>query len=254
MQIYHTRSAFVRALQRSLTNRSRFSHKICKQVDPIGMKMSGKFIVFEGVEGAGKTTQIHKTADWLKSWCGKDRDVVITREPGGTKLGQQIRQLLLSDLDSWVGNRTELLLYGADRAQHVESVIRPQIDRGDIVLCDRFTDSTIAYQGYGRGFDRSEIDRVNQLATGGLQSDLTFWLDLDVEIGLQRVLLRGKPDRMEQATLDFHQRVKQGYQELANVYPNRIVRIDANQPEAVVQMEIQAILIQTQWIENRKST
>ena len=203
--------------------------------------MSGKFIVFEGVEGAGKTTQIHQTAEWLQSRYGKDKSISITREPGGTKLGKQIRQLLLEDPASWVGNRTELLLYGADRAQHVESVIRPQLDRGNIVLCDRFTDSTIAYQGYGRGFNLDEIDRVNQLATGGLQSDLTCWLDLDVEIGLQRVLRRGKPDRMEQATLDFHQRVRQGYQELANSYPNRIVRIDANQPEAAVQTDIQAI-------------
>ena len=203
--------------------------------------MSGKFIVFEGVEGAGKTTQIHQTAEWLQNRYGKDKSISITREPGGTKLGKQIRQLLLEDPASWVGNRTELLLYGADRAQHVESVIRPQLDRGNIVLCDRFTDSTIAYQGYGRGFNLDEIDRVNQLATGGLQSDLTCWLDLDVEIGLQRVLRRGKPDRMEQATLDFHQRVRQGYQELANSYPNRIVRIDANQPEAAVQTDIQAI-------------
>lgn len=204
--------------------------------------MSGKFIVFEGVEGAGKTTQIHKTAEWLQTCYGEQKFISITREPGGTKLGRQIRQLLLEDPDSDLSNRAELLLYGADRAQHVESVIKPQLDRGDIVLCDRFTDSTIAYQGYGRGFDRVEIDRVNQLATGGLQSDLTIWLDLEVEIGLQRVLQRGKPDRMEQATLDFHHRVRQGYQELANSYPDRIVRIDANQSAALVQTEIQAIL------------
>ena len=210
--------------------------------------MGGKFIVFEGVEGAGKTTQIQQTATWLESCCGKDKSVVITREPGGTKLGRQIRQLLLEDPDSWVGNRTELLLYGADRAQHVESVIKPQLDRGNIVLCDRFTDSTIAYQGYGRGFDRAEIDTVNQLATGGLHSDLTLWLDLDVTIGLQRVLERGKPDRMEQAAVDFHQRVRQGYQELANIYPDRIVRIDADRSQVAIQMEIQSILIQTKWL------
>ena len=204
--------------------------------------MSGKFIVFEGVEGAGKTTQIHQTAEWLQACYGEEKLISITREPGGTKLGQRIRQLLLEDLDSDLCNRAELLLYGADRAQHVESVIRPQLERGDIVLCDRFTDSTIAYQGYGRGFDRVEIDRVNQLATGGLQSDLTIWLDLEVEIGLQRVLQRGKPDRMELATLAFHQRVRQGYQELANSYPDRIVRIDANQSVEIVQTEIQAIL------------
>ncbi len=205
------------------------------------MTMSGKFIVFEGVEGAGKTTQIHQTAAWLQS-CHSDQPVIITREPGGTELGQKIRQLLLADLASEICNRTELLLYAADRAQHVAAVIRPHLDRGAIVLCDRFTDSTIAYQGYGRGFDRSEIDQINQLATGGLQSDLTIWLDLDVEIGLKRVFLRGKPDRMEQANLDFHHRVRQGYQELANIYPNRIVRVDADQSELIIQAEIQAIL------------
>ena len=203
--------------------------------------MGGKFIVFEGVEGAGKTTQIRQTAAWLQSKCSEDRTVVITREPGGTKLGQQIRHMLLEP-DSSIGNRAELLLYGADRAQHVESVIRPQLDRGDIVLCDRFTDSTVAYQGYGRGFERAEIDQINCLATGGLQSDLTIWLDLDVEIGLQRVLVRGKPDRLEQANLEFHQRVRQGYQALANSYPDRIVRIDADRSESIVQTEIQAIL------------
>ena len=209
--------------------------------------MSGKFIVFEGVEGSGKTTQIQQTADWLQNCCG-DRSTIVTREPGGTKLGRQIRQLLLDDPESLVNNRTELLLYGADRAQHVESVIRPHLDRGDFVLCDRFTDSTIAYQGYGRGFDRDRIDMVNQIATDGLQSDLTFWLDLDVTIGLERVLLRGKPDRMERASLDFHHRVRRGYQELANIYPNRIVRIDADRDPAVIQIEIQAILMQMKWL------
>jgi dTMP kinase len=201
--------------------------------------MSGKFIVFEGVEGAGKTTQIRQTAAWLQSHCSMDREIVITREPGGTKLGQQIRQLLLDDPNGWV-------------AQHVETVIRPQLDRGNIVLCDRFTDSTIAYQGYGRGFDLDAIDKVNQLATGGLQSDLTIWLDLDVTIGLQRVSLRGQPDRMEQASIDFHQRVRQGYQELANTHPDRvsapqsgrIVRIDADRSAASIQAEIQTVLMQ----------
>ncbi len=210
--------------------------------------MSGKFIVFEGVEGSGKTTQIGQTAAWLETNPQRDRSVLITREPGGTKLGQQIRQILLDDLDNCVSYRTELLLYASDRAQHIEALIRPHLDRGDIVLCDRFTDSTIAYQGYGRGCDRDEIDRVNQLATGGLQSDLTFWLDLDVKIGLERVLLRGKPDRMERATIDFHQRVRQGYQELANIYPDRIIRIDADRSPDEIQLEIQSILRQLKWI------
>jgi dTMP kinase len=214
--------------------------------------MSGKFIVFEGVEGAGKTTQIQQTANWLQSWCGA-HSTIVTREPGGTKLGRQIRQLLLDDPDSLVSHRTELLLYGADRAQHVESLIRPHLDRGDFVLCDRFTDSTIAYQGYGRGFDLAEIDRVNQIATGGLQSDLTLWLDLDVSVGLERVLVRGKPDRMERAAIDFHQRVRCGYQELANIYPNRIVRIDADRDPVAIQVEIQSILLETKWLPAEKS-
>jgi dTMP kinase len=212
--------------------------------------MSGKFIVFEGVEGAGKTTQLQQTAAWLQSHHGRDRLVVTTREPGGTKLGQQIRQLLLGDPDSDVANRAELLLYAADRAQHIASVIEPHLAIDNIVLCDRFTDSTIAYQGYGRGFDLAEISQVNQLATGGLQSDLTIWLDLDISIGLARVSQRGEPDRMERATLDFHQRVQQGYQALANNYPDRIVRIDANQSESSVQAEIQTILNRVKWMNN----
>ena len=207
--------------------------------------MSGRFIVFEGVEGAGKTTQIHQTADWLQSCCGKDREVIITREPGGTELGRQIRQLLLgSDAKSPIANRAELLLYGADRAQHVREKILPQIELGNIVLCDRFTDSTIAYQGYGRGFELEEIERVNHLATGGLQPDVTLWLDVDVEIGLARARSRGTLDRMESANLEFHQRVRTGYQKLANIYPERIVRIDAELSEIEIQRSIRAVLSQ----------
>jgi dTMP kinase len=212
--------------------------------------MRGKLIVFEGVEGAGKTTQIQQTATWLQNHYGRDRLVVTTREPGGTKLGQQIRQLLLNDSNDCVDHRTELLLYAADRAQHIATTIEPHLVAGNIILCDRFTDSTIAYQGYGRGFDLAEISQVNQLATGGLQSDLTIWLDLDVSIGLQRISERGKLDRMERTNLDFHQRVQQGYQELANSYPDRIVRIDANQSESSVQAEIQTVLNQVKWTIN----
>jgi dTMP kinase len=204
--------------------------------------MVGKFIVFEGVEGAGKTTQIKATAQWLQSMDGGSLPVVMTREPGGSEVGKSIRQLLLENTDLNVTNRTELLLYAADRAQHIEEVIRPQIDRGSIVLCDRFTDSTIAYQGYGRGIDRELIDRVNELATGGMESDLTLWLDLDVQIGLERVSVRGQRDRMEQANLEFHQRVQQGYQDLATKYPDRIVRIDANREPSIVQANIRQVL------------
>ncbi len=204
--------------------------------------MKGKFIVFEGVEGSGKTTQIQHTAAWLQDRYGDARSIVTTREPGGTQLGRQIRQILLNDPQIEIEDRAELLLYAADRAQHIESVILPQLQLGNIVLCDRFTDSTIAYQGYGRGFDLAQIDRVNQLATDGLYSDLTLWLDLDVKIGLARAALRGEPDRLERANLDFHHRVQRGYQELANSYPDRIVRIAADRAEPEIQAEIQAVL------------
>ena len=215
--------------------------------------MIGKFIVFEGVEGGGKTTQIELLRDWL---LGKEEwrqvlsksinlEVVITREPGGTKLGKALRELLLSSdvLAEKIQETSELLLYAADRAQHVEALIKPCLERGAIVLCDRFIDSTIAYQGYGRGLDLELIQQLNYIATGGLKSDLTFWLDLDVEIGLARAKNRGNFDRMEQANIEFHRRVQQGYQELAkNNY--LIVRIDANLTREKVQQQIQEIIMQ----------
>jgi dTMP kinase len=208
--------------------------------------MIGKFIVFEGVEGAGKTTQIQATADWLQGLGGRAKlgSAIVTREPGGSELGQSIRHLLLVNSSVSITDRSELLLYAADRAQHLEEVIRPQIESGNIVLCDRFTDSTIAYQGYGRGINLELIDRVNQLATDGFQSDLTFWLDLDVQIGLERAARRGQKDRMERANLDFHHRVQQGYQDLATQYPDRIIRINADRDESTIQTEIRSILTQ----------
>jgi dTMP kinase len=199
--------------------------------------MSGKFIVFEGVEGSGKTTQVAAVGQWLSAsdWC--DRPVLATRQPGGTTLGHAIRRLLLEE-DCSLGHRAELMLYGADRAQHLEEVIRPHLFQGGIVLCDRYTDSTIAYQGYGRGLDRVLIENINYLATGGLESDLTIWLDVDVEIGLERARQRGQIDRMEKAELAFHRRVQQGYTELAAAHPDRIVRVDAGGDEDSIQQEI----------------
>ena len=215
--------------------------------------MIGKFIVFEGVEGGGKTTQIELLRDCL---LGKEElrqilskyineQVVITREPGGTKLGKALRKLLLSSdvLAEKIQNTSELLLYAADRAQHVEALIKPCLERGAIVLCDRFIDSTIAYQGYGHGLDLELIQQLNSIATGGLKSDLTFWLDLDVEIGLSRVKNRGNFDRMEQANIEFHRRVQQGYQELTK-NNSLIVRIDANLTREKVQQQIQEIIMQ----------
>jgi dTMP kinase len=206
--------------------------------------MVGKLITFEGVEGAGKTTQLQQTAAWLETLYEGKRSIFVTREPGGTELGAKIRQLLLYDLEVPIDYRAELLLYGADRAQHVAEKIVPQIELGNIVLCDRFTDSTIAYQGYGRGFDLDEIDRVNRLATNGLQPDLTIWLDLDVEIGLQRAADRGSGrDRIEGAALEFHQRVRSGFRSLAKLYPDRVFKIDAHRCAEEIQAEIRHTLI-----------
>jgi dTMP kinase len=203
--------------------------------------MRGKLIVFEGVEGCGKSTQIQLCCQWLESL---GLPVFLTREPGGTALGLHLRQLLLEkSAGQPVANLTELLLYAADRAQHVAEELAPNLAAGKYILCDRYTDSTIAYQGYGRGFDLGIIDQLNQIATNGLTSDLTIWLDIDVELGLARkrgtgILL----DRIEQEARAFHQQVQQGYTKLAAEHPSRIYRVDGNLDIADVQQGIQEIL------------
>jgi dTMP kinase len=204
--------------------------------------MKGKFIVFEGVEGAGKTTQLRRSHSWLQRQLGSSIPILVTREPGGTDLGRKIREMLLGSENLEIQSHSELLLYAADRAQHVETVIKPHLEQGGIVLCDRFTDSTIAYQGFGRGLSLSLIEQLNDIATGGLESDLTIWLDLDVEIGLERVKQRGKSDRFEQAALEFHQRVQQGFRYLAENYPHRIIRVNGNQSEDAIHQDIISIL------------
>lgn len=224
--------------------------------------MVGRFIVFEGVEGGGKTTQLERSRQWLieSGWLtflqsnGWVQQIVVTREPGGTDLGRGLRQLLLDSTQEPIQDRAELLLYAADRAQHVEGFLRPHLAEKNLILCDRYTDSTIAYQGYGRGLDPTLIEQLNQIATQGLQSDLTLWLDLDVKTGLARTHQRGKADRIEQADLIFHQRVQKGFTALAQAYPHRIARINATQPEAVVFQEIQAILSDrlTEWYGSRE--
>ncbi|AKG24280.1 dTMP kinase [Calothrix sp. 336/3] len=202
--------------------------------------MDGKLIVFEGVEGCGKTTQIHLCHQWLQSL---GVDVVVTRQPGGTDLGAHIRQLLLDSGKNSISNRAELLLYAADRAQHVEQLLLPNLAAGKTVLCDRYTDSTIAYQCFGRGLNRELIDNLNHIATTGLHSDLTLWLDIDVATGLARKIKSGEaPDRIEQEKIEFHHRVQQGYKFLANTHPERIRRIDASLTQEVVHKQIQTIL------------
>jgi dTMP kinase len=203
-------------------------------------KLTGKFIVFEGVEGSGKSTQLADLYGWLRTFPGLDP--LSTRQPGGTALGVAIRRLLLEEEDCPLHDRTELMLYGADRSQHIEEIIQPHLAQGGLVLCDRYTDSTIAYQGYGRGLDRVLIENINFLATGGLESDLTIWLDVDVEIGLERARQRGQFDRMEKSEISFHRRVQQGYQELAVAFPERIARVDASGDEVQVQQQIRSIV------------
>ena len=212
------------------------------------MSVDGRLIVFEGVEGCGKTTQLQRSRSWLQHLCDSKSagfSVWVTREPGGTELGLGLRRFLLSEAEGKpIQDRAELLLFAADRAQHVEEVLKPQLALGAVILCDRYTDSTIAYQGYGRGLSLSLINQLNFIATGGLESDLTLWLDVDVEVSLARTKKRGVADRIEQADLAFHRRVQQGYIELAKAYPERIVRVDANLSETVVQEQIQVIVSQ----------
>jgi len=219
--------------------------------------MRGKLIVFEGVEGCGKSTQIQRLRESLAQMAdfqalqaqGIIPKLLITREPGGTDLGLGLRRLLLESHQVGIAPRAELLLYAADRAQHIEEMIRPALEAGSWVLCDRFTDSTVAYQGYGRGLDLGFIQDLNQVATAGLVPDLTIWLKLDVEQGLTRARRRGVQDRMEQAELAFHQRVQQGFETLAQQFPERRVTIDGAQSADAVAVEISIVVheVLAQW-------
>lgn len=187
------------------------------------IKTRGIFISFEGGEGSGKTTQCGALADWLKA---QGFSVVITREPGATPLGQKIRKILLHS-PLHLPSLVELLLYEADRANHVATVVRPALKAGNIVLCDRFTDATLAYQGYARKLPKSLIRILNRIATGGLKPDLTFLFDLPPEEGLRRASRRKTgPDRLEREALTFHRRVREGYLTLAKKETTRFRIID----------------------------
>lgn len=187
------------------------------------MNKSGGFIVFEGIDGAGKSHQIANTEKWL---LNKGLGVTVTREPGGTVMGAKIRSLLLDPENRDMATATELMLYAADRAQHIAEVILPAIEQGKIVLCDRFTLSTLAYQGYGRGLDINLIDRLNHTATQGLTPDLTLILDIDPATARERIAKnRGlAPDRLEQEKDEFFAKVRQGY--LAAADGEKVVIID----------------------------
>ena len=181
----------------------------------------GLFITFEGPDGCGKTTQMKLLAEYFTK---NGKEVVLTREPGGKGLGEKVREILLN-YDGEVSDRCESFLFLADRAQNIDIIVNPAVKQGKIVLCDRHIDSTVAYQGYGRGLDIERINMLNNLATNGKKPDLTFVFDVDVETSMKRV---GKEkDRMESAGMEFHNRVRQGYLELAKQEPQRIKVIDA---------------------------
>lgn len=200
----------------------------------------GVFITFEGGEGAGKTTLIEKVYAHLQE---KKCPVVKTRAPGGTPLGLKIRELLLSHHGISLSKRCELLLFLADRAQHVDEVIRPSLEQNQIVLCDRFNDSTIAYQGGARGFDEDLLKSLCAFACDKIQPDLTLYLDLDPQIGFARThATRSGKDRIESETLDFHQRIREAFHKIARAEPERLLLIDASQsPEAVLKQAIEKI-------------
>jgi dTMP kinase len=198
------------------------------------------FITLEGPEGSGKTSQIGPLAEFLRQ---QGLDVLTTREPGGTPIGDQIRAVLHSLDNIAMHPRTEALLFQAARAQLVERVIRPQLARGGIVISDRYADSTLAYQGYGHGLPLEQVRAVINFATGELKPDLTLLLDVDVELGLQRRSQGGGWNRLDAYTLDFHRRVRQGYHRLAQDEPRRWVTLDAAQPPELVQEVIRKIVV-----------
>lgn len=203
---------------------------------------SGVFIVLEGGEGTGKTTQLELLDDWL---TGTGRGVLRTREPGGTAIGERIRSLLLNHGQGEVDPRTEALLFAASRAAHVEQKIRPALDSGAVVLCDRYIDSSLAYQGAGRGLGTEGVAQINAWATRGLQPDLTVLLDLDPAVSAQRRAARdggGPGDRIESADIEFHAALRQAFLDRAARAPERYLVLDAAQPVDDISQAVRSAL------------
>jgi dTMP kinase len=199
-------------------------------------KAHGLFITLEGPEGSGKSTHASRLAEYLRS---KGRDVLLTREPGGTSIGDQIRAILNDHANAAMQPRAEILLFCASRAQLIHQMIRPHLARGGTVVCDRYADSTLAYQGFGRGLDLAALKSISDFATQRLTPDITLLLDLPVEIGLAR-RRRSESDwnRLDALEVDFHRRVRQGYLALARRSPKRWIRVDAEQEEEEVWAQI----------------
>ncbi len=200
--------------------------------------MTGLFVTFEGIDGSGKSTQIERCAEALRQQGLK---VVVTRNPGGTVFGQELRQILLHSSHA-VSPLSELLLFMADRAQHMEEVVLPALEAGKVVLCDRHGDSTVAYQGYGRGLSVEMIEELNRLATQGHLPHLTILLDASPERLAARVTQRGAVDRMEGEAKAFHDRVRDGYLQLAKRHPERIQVLNADTPVDALHQQVMALV------------
>ncbi len=205
------------------------------------------FITFEGIEGCGKTTQISFLKDFLEK---KNCSVITTREPGGTKIGDKIRRILLDSENSDIDIKTELLLYQASRAQHVKDLIRPALEQGCVVLCDRFTDATSVYQGFVQGISEDFLERLNRFTTDNLTPDFTVLIDCPVEIGLKRTEDRTKTinqevceNRFEEKSVDFHQKVRLGYLQIAERNNNRFHIVDGREDISAVHREIRTAVI-----------
>ncbi|WP_432667647.1 dTMP kinase [Wukongibacter baidiensis] len=187
--------------------------------------MKGIFITFEGPDGSGKTTQIKLLEKYFKE---KGYDILITREPGGTNISEQIRSVILDKNNTEMDNVTEALLYAASRAQHVAELIKPALIEGKAIICDRFVDSSIVYQGIGRNLGIDFVKEINDMAIRGTQPDITFLLKVSPKVGLSRRYSSDECDRLDMEKLDFHDQVYQGYLELEKLYPERIIGIDAS--------------------------
>ncbi|WP_457644456.1 dTMP kinase [Persephonella sp.] len=201
--------------------------------------MRGFFITFEGIEGAGKSTQAKLLYEFLRE---KGKKAVLTREPGGTDLGKKIREILLSPAEEIFPPLAELMLYEADRNIHIHNVIKPYLNKGFYVISDRYIDSTVAYQGYARGIDIKLVEKLNSIASEGLTPDITFIIDIPVEEGMKRIQKYRKKDRIEQEEIDFHNRLREGFLQIAKKEKERVVLLDGKKDKEVILYEILEIL------------
>lgn len=200
----------------------------------------GKFITFEGVDGSGKTTQVMQLVQYLQD---NGHHALALREPGGTKIGESIRLVLLEKANIAMVMETELLLFAAARAQLVREIIQPSLEQGTWIICDRFLDSTLAYQGFGRGLDLTLIRQINAIAVGTCLPDLTLWMDLPIQVAYDRLMERShKSDRLDLEDLAFMERTRQGYELLLTEEPHRMIRVDAGLPQDELAHHIQTVI------------